>query len=171
MEISETRGNDAQARKEQPPFQTGEGKTAYGTEPQSSIGKNRKILIVDDNPIVVRAFQMKLKASGFEVITATEGSEGVGAARRAKPDLIILDLNFPSVASFSSLNWDGFSIMQWLKRFKEVADIPIIILTSEDPAAQGEPALAAGAAAFCQKPVDFQEFLALILKHLRENPL
>jgi len=137
---------------------------------QASAGANRKILIVDDNAIVVKAFEFKLKGCGFNVITATDATEGLSAARREKPEAIVLDLNFPINENFSSLNWNGLHILQWLKRYKDVADIPIIILTADEPGKSKDLVLAAGAAAFFQKPVDLKAFLAELLKLISHKP-
>lgn len=131
---------------------------------QAAAGANRKILIVDDNAFVLKAFELKLKACGFNVLTATEASQGISAARREHPHAIILDLNFPAGEAFSSLNWDGHHILQWLKRYKDVADIPILILTGDDPGKSKDLVLAAGASAFFQKPVDLKALVAELLR-------
>ncbi|MDB6109686.1 MAG: response regulator transcription factor, partial [Pedosphaera sp.] len=80
---------------------------------QQSPGANRKILVVDDNAIVLKALAMKLSASGFNVVTVADSATGVGAARKECPDLVILDINFPLDDGFSSLKWDGINILQW----------------------------------------------------------
>lgn len=131
---------------------------------QVSLGANRKILIVDDNAIVLKAFEFKLKGCGFQVIAAANATEGISAARREKPSAIVLDMNFAPGENFSSLNWSGLHILQWLKRYKDVADIPIIILTADDPGKSKDLVLASGAAAFFQKPVDLKAFLAELVK-------
>jgi CheY-like chemotaxis protein len=126
------------------------------------IGKGRKILVVDDNTVVLKTFVMKLGACGFEVITATEGAPAVSLARQARPDLVVLDINFPPDVGNSGLQWDGFNIMQWMRRFQEVSSIPIIIITSGDPASFKSKALANGAVAFFQKPIPYDEFLLAV---------
>ena len=136
----------------------------------SSVGANRKILIVDDNAFVLKAFEFKLKGCGFNVITAMDSTAGIGAARREKPDAIVLDLNFPPGQNFSSLNWSGLHILQWLKRYKDVADIPIIILTADEPGKSKDLVLAAGAAAFFQKPVDLKAFVAELARLIGDKP-
>jgi CheY-like chemotaxis protein len=85
---------------------------------QALPGANRKILIVDDDAIVLKTFQLKLKGCGFNVISAAEAAEGIGAVRRERPEAVILDLNFPPGENFSSLNWNGMHILQWLKRYR-----------------------------------------------------
>ena len=134
-----------------------------------NIGQGRKILVVDDNMIVLKAFEMKLKASGFEVVMATEGAAAVSAARANRPDLIVLDINFPPDVGSSGMQWDGFNIMQWLRRVHEGLDTPIVVLSREDPAHYEQLCLAAGAAAYFQKPVDYKAFLQTILTLLGDN--
>jgi len=130
------------------------------------IGRDRTILVVDDNVVVLKAFELKLKALGFRVLTAADGSDAVTLVHQEKPDLIVLDINFPPDAYSYGLQWDGFTIMQWLQRFQEAAVIPIIIITGEDPEKFKEKALAAGAFAFFQKPINQEEFLLAVRRAL-----
>lgn len=137
---------------------------------QAAIGAGRKILIVDDNPLVLKAFQFKLKAYGFDVVGVADPAQGVQFARREKPVALILDLNFAPGEGFTSLNWSGLHILQWLKHYKDVADIPIIILTVDEPGESKDLVLSAGAAAFFQKPVDIKIFLAELLRLIGDQP-
>jgi CheY-like chemotaxis protein len=136
------------------------------TRQDPSLGQNRKILVVDDNSVVLKAFELKLKALGFEVITANDGSAAVSIARQERPDLIVLDVNFPPDVGNSGLQWDGFNIMQWMRRFQEAVNIPVIIITSGDPAKLKEKAMASGAVAFFQKPINHEEFLITVRRTL-----
>jgi two-component system KDP operon response regulator KdpE len=136
--------------------------SSAGTQVSTNLGKGRKILIVDDNQVVLKAFELKLQACGFEVLTATEGAAAVSTARQLKPDLIVLDVNFPPDVGSSGLQWDGFNIMQWMRRFQEVADIPVIIITSGDVGKFKPKAMAAGAVDFFPKPINFDEFLVSV---------
>ena len=101
-------------------------------EGQANVGKNRKILVADDNAVVLKAFQLKLEAAGFVVIPVADGGAVATTAAEERPDLIVLDVNFPP--SGGGMEWNGLSIMQWLDRFLEGLGIPIIIVTGEDPA-------------------------------------
>ena len=103
------------------------------------------------------------------MLTATEGSAAVSTARNERPDLVVLDINFPPDVGSSGLQWDGFNIMQWMHRFQEAADIPVIIITGGDPAKFKERALAAGAAAFFQKPINNEEFLLAVRRILGQS--
>jgi len=147
--------------------------TAGETAPeaaQATIGQDRKILIVDDNAVAAKAFELKLKACGFTVVTVTEPSVGISAARRERPDALILDLNFDSDGSFTSLNWNGKLLLEWLKHFKDLADIPIIILTVDEPNRSKDAVIAAGASAFFQKPVDMKVFMAELTRLVGNKP-
>lgn len=134
-----------------------------------SLGQNRKILVVDDNPVVLKAFELKLSALGFQVICASDGSSAVSTARNERPDLIVLDINFPPEVGSSGLQWNGFNIMQWMQRFQEAAGIPIIIITSEESPKFKEKALAAGAVAYFQKPINHEEFLIAVRRTINQQ--
>jgi twitching motility two-component system response regulator PilH len=135
-----------------------------------NIGQGRKILVVDDNMIVLKAFEIKLKACGFETFLATEGAAAVSAARANRPDLIVLDINFPPDVGSSGMQWDGFNIMQWLRRFQEAANIPVIIMTSGDPAVFQHKAMNHGAVAFFQKPINYDDFLLAVHRAITNCP-
>ena len=131
----------------------------------------RKILVVDDNMVVVKALSMKLTASGYDVLTAEDGSSAVAVARKERPDLIVLDISFPpDVGHGGGVPWDGFLIMGWLRRLEEAKNIPIIIITGGDAAKYQKKALDSGAVDFFQKPVDNEELLAAIRKALGDAP-
>jgi CheY-like chemotaxis protein len=123
----------------------------------------KKILIVDDNPVIITTLSMKLKAAGYDVVTATDGSEAVSSVRKEKPHLILLDLSFPpDVAHGGGVPWDGFRIIEWYRRMEEAKDIPVIVITGSEAEKYRERALASGAIGFFQKPVDNEELLNII---------
>ena len=136
------------------------------TNPACPVGKNRKILVVDDNPVVLKAFQLKLKASGFAVVTSENGAAVARTAEEEAPDLIILDINLITGAT---MEWSGFMIIQWLRRFPELARIPVILMTGTDIKEYAERAHAAGAVALFQKPVDYHQLLSAILQALGDS--
>jgi CheY-like chemotaxis protein len=130
-----------------------------------------KILIADDNVVVLKALSIQLKSVGYEVRTAMDGSTAVSCVRRDKPDLIILDINFPpDVGRGGGISWDGFLILDWLRRIDEVRETPIIFITSGESSKFREKALAAGAVAFFQKPVDQEEMLSVIRHTVGDPP-
>ena len=126
----------------------------------------KKILVVDDNEIVIKTITLKLQGAGYQVITAMDGSEAVALARRENPDLILLDVTFPP--DVGGVQWDGFRIMEWFHRLNAAKKIPIIVITgSEDPKTK-ERATAAGAVAFFQKPLEHDYLLKVVRATLGE---
>ena len=131
---------------------------------------NQKILVVDDSPVVVKTIEMKLSMAGYQVLIAREGGDAVGIARKEKPDLIVLDINFPpDSANTGGVAWDGFLIMQWLRRLEEAKNTPIIIITGADPGKFHDKAMALGATAFFAKPVNHEKLLEEIQKALEAS--
>ena len=59
------------------------------------MNKGKKILVVDDNEVILKTLSLKLGSAGYSVVTAIDGSAAVACARREKPDLILLDISFP----------------------------------------------------------------------------
>lgn len=129
----------------------------------------KKILVVDDDAVVIRGLSIKLEANGFEVVTALDGAAAVTAVRTQRPDLILLDLNFP--ADMGGVSWDGFLIMEWLKRLEEATNVPIFVITGGDRKQYEARALAAGATAFFHKPIDHDELFRLIRQTLNLEPV
>lgn len=125
---------------------------------------NRKrILVVDDNEVIVKTLSTKLQSAGYDVLKALDGSEAVSAARKQKPDLILLDISFPpDVAHGGGVPWDGFLIIDWLHRMDEAKTTPIIVISGGDPAKYQERSVQAGAVAYFRKPVDNEKLLATI---------
>ena len=119
------------------------------------------ILIVDDDPDMRQALQIRLKANGYEVHCAEDGMGAISEARKHAPDLIVLDLGIPA--------GDGFVVLDTLKRNIDLSSIPVIVLSGRDRRANEERVLKAGAKAFLQKPVQSNEFLAVIGQALGET--
>lgn len=127
----------------------------------------KKILVVDDNAIVVKTLSLKLQGAGYQVITAVDGAEAVAATRKETPDLILLDIFFPP--DLGGVPWDGFRIMEWFQRLDASRKIPIVVITgSEDPKFR-ERATGFGAVAFFQKPLDHDNLLKVIRATLGET--
>ena len=153
-------------RRDQTPRPGGSPGTAFVMAPNG-----KKILVVDDNPVIIKTLSFKLKAAGYKVLTALEGGEAVSSARKERPDLILLDINFPpDVSHGGGVPWDGFLIMGWVRRIDGAQNIPIIMITSGDPAIYKERALAEGAHSFFHKPIEIQELMATIQQILGTEP-
>ena len=79
----------------------------------------KKILIVDDSVVLLKALSLLLLSKGYQVLTAEDGAAALSTVRREKPDLILLDINFPpDVAHGGTVSWDAFRIMDWLRRIE-----------------------------------------------------
>ena len=121
------------------------------------------ILVVDDNVVFQKAMVMKLKAYGYDVMTAEDGSAAVAAMGRIKPDLMLLDLNFPpDVGHGGGLGWDGFLILRWLRRAQVAVGVPVIAVTGGDLNLYREHCKEAGILDLLAKPLDHQELIRKI---------
>lgn len=83
----------------------------------------KRILVVDDEPDIVSMLKIRLEASGYEVLVATDGNTAYSKAKSDKPDLIILDLMLPDM--------DGYQVCRLLKYDQNYRRIPIIMLTAK----------------------------------------
>ncbi len=130
----------------------------------------KKVLIVDDNAVLIRALSNVLEGAGFQILEAEDGAAAVSIVRRERPDLVLLDISFPpDVAHGGGLAWDGFQIMSWLSRMEEAKGVPIIIISGSEAAKFKDRALKAGAVAYLQKPVEPEDVLATIRRVLGES--
>ena len=120
----------------------------------------RKILVVDDNEIIIKTISLKLQGAGYQVITAMDGAEAVAAARKENPDLILLDISFPP--DVTSVQWDGFRIMEWFHRLDAAKRIPVIIITGSEDLKLKERANSSGAVAYLQKPLEYDQLLKVV---------
>src|SRR5215469_9430632 len=120
----------------------------------------KKVLVVDDNEIVIKTISLKLQGAGYQVIAAMDGSDAVALARQENPDLILLDISFPT--DVGGVPWDGFRIMEWFHRLNASKRIPVIVITGSEEPKTKERATAAGAVAFFQKPIEHDYLLKVV---------
>jgi DNA-binding response OmpR family regulator len=120
----------------------------------------KKILIVDDELHIVKMLENRLKQAGYEIITASDGQDGLEKARKEKPDLIILDLMLPKM--------DGYKVCRMLKFDEEYKHMPIILFTARSRESDKKTGEEVGADAYITKPFEPQTLLARI-KELLEN--
>jgi CheY-like chemotaxis protein len=121
------------------------------------------ILIVDDNPANVEIFQMRLAANNYEIITATDGEEGLAMAREKQPDLILLDIMMPKM--------DGIEVCQRLKGDPTLPFMPIIMVTAKADSKDVVAGLEAGGDEYLTKPVDHAALVARVKSMLRIKSL
>jgi len=130
----------------------------------------KKILAIDDNPVILKALASTLQSKGYEVLTALDGSQAFSIARREKPDLYLLDILFPPDATESGNTWDAFLIMRWLQHMGEAKDKPVVIISGAEPEKYKTRCLAAGAQAFLPKPVDPNELVNTVQNIFCHSP-
>ena len=119
-----------------------------------------KILLVDDEPSIVKIVGKRLEAEGFEVITAMDGDAALMSARGEKPALIILDLMLPKM--------DGYKVCAFLKQDTRYQKIPIILFTARAQESDERLGYECGANAYIKKPFSAQELLEKIHSLLEE---
>jgi CheY-like chemotaxis protein len=135
-----------------------------------SAGPRKQILIVDDDPVILKTTSTRLEGAGYDVVTAEDGSEAISVVGQAKPDLILLDMYFPpDVPHGGIMAWDGLRLMSWLRSLENTATTRFIIISGGDSALLSERSLRSGAAAFFPKPIDHGRLLEVIGKELGET--
>ncbi len=122
------------------------------------------ILIVDDDPLFLKIAAARLETASYNVITAKDGTEAIGTVRKQKPHLVVLDVNLPQ--DFSSVPWDGFRLIAWMKRFEGLKHIPVVMITSGDPSKYAREAIRAGAKAFYHKRMDQNHLVTMVKQSL-----
>ena len=158
--------------------------TAYGRSDQRkaerialvgdlSMPRRKKVLIdliADDSLVCLSALSMKLRSHGYEVIACRDATRAVGLATHHRPDLILLDINFPPDQSRGQEEaWDGLTILHWLRRLEDTKHTPVIIMSGENPARYRASAFAAGAAGFLEKPIRPHDLLLAVGSALRSG--
>ena len=113
----------------------------------------QKILIVDDEPVVVTLLKVRVASRGFLVEIATDGIRGLDKAKMWQPDLILLDIAMPEM--------DGYETCRRLKAMKETAHIPVVFFTAVQEMKLEALAREAGAERVVQKPFVDQVFEAI----------
>lgn len=120
------------------------------------------ILIVEDNDMNLDMLSRRLERKGFTIVSARDGQAGVDAARREKPDLVLMDMSLPVM--------DGWTATQMLKAAPETLGIPVIALTAHAMEADRDKALAAGCDDFQTKPIDLPALLEKIARLIPAAP-
>lgn len=120
-----------------------------------------KILVVDDEPDALDLIQFNLKAAGFEVVTADDGSEALKKARSVQPALVVLDVMLPEI--------DGLEVCKVLRREPATATIPIIMLTAKAAEIDRVLGLELGADDYLTKPFSPRELVLRVKALLRRR--
>ncbi|TCP52008.1 two-component system KDP operon response regulator KdpE [Tamaricihabitans halophyticus] len=116
------------------------------------------VLVVDDEPHIVRALRINLSARGYHVVSAHDGASALRAAAETKPDVVVLDLGLPDI--------DGSEVIAGLRGW---SSIPIIVLSARGDSADKVVALDAGADDYVTKPFGMDELLARLRAAVRRS--
>lgn len=116
----------------------------------------KRILIVDDEEDIVNVLKRRLEANNYEVLSASDGQEGLNKARSERPDLIILDLMLPKL--------DGYKVCRMLKFDKDYKAIPIIMVTARAQKEDEDLGKEMGADTYLPKPFEPE----VLLKNIKE---
>ncbi|PDV96669.1 response regulator transcription factor [Candidatus Chloroploca asiatica] len=116
------------------------------------------ILLVEDETTLAETLRYNLEREGYTVLTATDGVQGLELARRAQPDLMVLDIMLPRL--------DGFSVCRILR---QESDIPVIMLTARQDEVDRIAGLELGADDYISKPFSLGEFLARVRAIMRRT--
>lgn len=119
-----------------------------------------RVLVVDDEPQILRAMRINLSARGYEVVTASSGAGALRAAAETQPEVVILDLGLPDM--------DGTEVLAGLRGW---TDVPVIVLSARTDSADKVEALDAGADDYVTKPFGMDEFLARLRAAVRRGTL
>ena len=119
----------------------------------------KRILIIEDEELIINLLQKKLIKEGYEVFVARDGEEGLKTMKEKKPDLILLDIVMPKMG--------GFEVMEAMEKDKNVRDIPVIVISNSGQPVELDRAQRLGAKDWLIKTeFDPQEVLNKVKKQL-----
>ena len=120
-----------------------------------------KILIVDDDQDTRQLLKIRLETKGYETAFAWDAVTAISVTREERPDLILLDFGLPG--------GDAVVVMERLRAFPALADTPVVVVSAREPSGTEQRALAGGALAYVQKPIDNEQLLGTIRRLLGEE--
>lgn len=123
-------------------------------------GIKPRVLVCDDEASFLRLLEINLKRAGFDVLTASDGSDALQLALEGKPDLIVVDLLMPRM--------DGIELVRRIREESSIANTPVIVLTAHAFDEDHQKATDAGANEVLAKPVDLPTLIER-MRHLVAN--
>ena len=112
------------------------------------------VLVVDDDPLIVRLLELNFRLAGFRVSTATRGDLAVERAIEVAPDAIVLDVTMPGI--------DGYEVCRRLRDEHGLAHVPVVLLTAHSHDEDQSRASLLGVAGYVTKPFDPEELVARV---------
>jgi DNA-binding response OmpR family regulator len=119
-------------------------------------GEKAKVLICDDDPLLLELMEFRLRAKGYEVIKAADGAEALAKAEQDEPDIIVLDAMMPKV--------DGLEVLARIKGNSVLSGTPVVMLTARKGERDIVSALEKGADDYLVKPFIPEELLARLAR-------
>ena len=119
------------------------------------------VLVVDDDPVILRLLQVNFELEGIDVVTAVDGEEGLKMAQSDRPDLVISDIMMPKV--------NGLELLGALRSSPDTAALPVILLSAKAQVADVQRGLELGADDYVTKPFDPLELIDRIYKVLAKS--
>ncbi len=110
-----------------------------------------KVLVIDDDPVIVQLLRVNFEIEGFEVISAADGKEGFERAKADRPDVVLSDIMMPRM--------DGLALVTQLKADASTRALPVILLSAKAQNAEVQQGLDAGADDYVTKPFDPLELI------------
>ena len=123
--------------------------------------EEKKILIIDDEPDLVKMLSSRLESNGYKTISASTGVEGLQKAKEEHPDLILLDIMLPQLS--------GVTIALWLKESEETKSIPIIVITVVEKDELSLLFRRIEVSDYISKPFDVEELLCKIKNAIKKE--
>lgn len=120
---------------------------------------SKRLLVVDDDPGLLRAVAETLRAEGYEVTTARRGAEALVCVAESLPDLIVSDIRMPGM--------DGYELVRNLRSSARTKLIPIVFLTAKDETADRIAGFRSGVDAYLTKPFEPDELVAVVANILK----
>ena len=119
------------------------------------------ILLVDDQPVGLRALVSVFERQGYELVLASDGAEAIASLNARRPDLVLLDVMMPVM--------DGFEVCRTIRSTPATSTVPVILVTAYDDREARLEAQRSGADDLVAKPIDRAELRMLVQKSIRHN--
>ena len=126
------------------------------------MAERSRILLVDDEPSIVKMVSKRLEVEGFEVLVAMDGQDGLKKAQTESPDVLILDIMLPKL--------NGYEVCTMLKQDTRYQKLPVILFTAKAQDKDEKLGMACGADAYMRKPFNAQELVGKIHELLGTSP-
>ena len=121
-----------------------------------------RVLIVDDEPIILRLLQVNLRLEGFDVVACSNGEDALRRAEQQPPDVAVLDVVLPGI--------DGFEVCRRLRLAPATADVPVVMVTAQAQDEDRERGYALGVFEYVTKPFQPAALVAIVRTALASRP-